>query len=215
MPLIIGLGTGRCGTLSLATLLDRQPAAHVTHERWHRHTAWTGSLAVVDQAIGQMLSENTTLTGDVAHYYLPYVPHIARRVPQARFVCLERNREEVIESFLHKIGRGHRWLEHDGSHWQTDPVWDKCFPKYPITDRRRAIARYWDEYAEHARHLAETLPDRFRIFPTETLNTESGQQTLLAFAGLPAKQIRTVLPLRENRSQGRREKRKAESGKRE
>lgn len=189
--IVFGLGSGRCGTSSLAALLNSQPDSLVTHERLHRRMSWTGGARIVDALLSELKcasaepdSESPVLCGDVAHYYLPYVERIARR-SAAKFICLKRDRRQVVESFLRKVGRGHRWLEHDGTRWLRDPVWDKCFPKLGIEDRATAIGAYWDHYYERAERLESRLAGRFLLVPTDALNSETGQRRILDFLGIP------------------------------
>lgn len=183
MRLVFGLGSGRCGTKSLATLLDSQPGAYVTHERWHREMAWTGSERVVLELARRLQRSGAALAGDVAFYYLPYVQMIARN-RDIRFVCLKRDRLSTVKSFLRKVGRGHRWIHHNGARWRRDPVWDKCFPKEDIADRAEAIGAYWDQYYDTAEKLQRQLAGRFLIVPVEALNSRRGQREILSFVGV-------------------------------
>src|SRR5690349_11769692 len=92
----IGLGTGRCGTNSLAHLIALQADAVGTHERLGPGVAWVGGEAAVDEVLDAMLAELSAgkqLALEVGFYYLPYVARIRARVPDARFVVLKRDRE--------------------------------------------------------------------------------------------------------------------------
>ena len=62
------------------------------------------------------------------------------------------------------------WIDHDGSEWLPDPVWDKCFPKFAARDKRDAIGQYWDMYLAEAERLKAFLPEVFRIVETNRLN---------------------------------------------
>ena len=87
--LILGMGTGRCGTRSLAELLNQQPETEVTHEQpplfpWIPRS---------DQSIVARLERferrnSGGFTGDVASFYLPYVDQIVSARPDVRIVCL-------------------------------------------------------------------------------------------------------------------------------
>jgi hypothetical protein len=128
---IIGLGTGRCGTSSLAALLNGQPETTCFHELNPSSMAWTGAEATVgslmrdfsdilqggDRVVtADMVSPNrlaplsrlaslerVSAIGDVGSYYLPYVETMLARWPEIRFPCLQRDRSAVIESFVVKL----------------------------------------------------------------------------------------------------------------
>ncbi len=203
--LVIGMGTGRCGTVSLATLLDAQPAAWVLHEGVldgaHRMLPWQPDPDALDRWLGTLRarSDGHALFGDVGPYFLPYVELLAEREPEARFVCLKRDRAETVRSFLQKTeGRNH-WYDHGGDGWAEDPLWDPAFPSFDEPDKAAALGRYWDAYYAEADRLAARHPDRFRVFPTETLNAAEGRAALLDAAGYTGERV-LDLALRENRT---------------
>lgn len=182
---VIGLGTGRSGTVSLARLLDAQPDAAVGHEM-RPLLPWHAEPARVEFRLWQLEHRSERLVGDVAYSYLPAVEQIAAALPDARFVCLRRNREEVVESMMKKTPRTNLWADHDGTEWEHDPVWDPTMPSYPPMPKRDAIGRYWDDYYRAAADLELALDGRFRVFDlNETLNTDAGVNLLLDFVGVP------------------------------
>lgn len=124
---IIGIGTGRCGTTALASLLDSQRDILCFHEMNPSSMSWEGAEATVTSTLrdfdailrGKELGVTIDLTsqnrasplkaarekvritaiGDVASYYLPYVKHILDRQPKAKLPCMTRCKEEVVRSF--------------------------------------------------------------------------------------------------------------------
>jgi hypothetical protein len=235
---VIGLGSGRSGTASLSNLINEQPDSVCFHELNPACVKFEGTpqpvlntvrefRAIVEGGDPRMLSVDFTrpvaerryrdllqmskvrVIGDIAHYYLRYVEDIHRADPQVRFVCLVRDREATIRSWIGKMAirrwpsrwvadrisslimrapfhraRNH-WIEHDGSRWMPDPVWDKCFPKYPANGLREALEQYYDEYYRRAAVLAERLPERFMVVRTESLGADAGQGAILDFLGYP------------------------------
>jgi hypothetical protein len=237
--IVIGLGTGRSGTASLAKLLTSQRDAMVFHEMNPSCVRFTGTphpiLSAIDefqaildggwrswltvdlgrpvaaQAYEQLCRmRRVRLIGDVAFYYLRYVEEIAARNRNVRFICLRRERQATIESWVKKAAiprwRSKRiadrlasfitrepyytsrnmWMEHDGSVWQPDPVWDKCFPKFVARDMRHAIGQYLDMYLAEAERLTALLPEVFRVVETSRLNDRDMQRDLLQFCGIQA-----------------------------
>lgn len=176
MPkIVVGLGTGRCGTTSLAGLLNQQPGAHVTHQRHRVH--WRGNLSLALACAFEWHAMEATICGDVNFSWLPYVWHLAGRFPAIQFVCMERDREGYVESWVASQNRN-AWLE-DWDAW-----YDLAYMQLGIPQVDVAAGLYWDIYHRISSHLQSILPDRFRIFPTNTLNTEDGQREILRFAGV-------------------------------
>ena len=237
--IVIGLGSGRSGTASLAKLLNSQVDGLCFHELNPSCSAFTGTprpmmntaaefAAILDGGDPSMLtadlsrrvtaeayaklSKMTTvrLIGDIAFYYLTYVEQLAGTSDRIRFVCLKRDRQENIKSWLRKAAikrwpsrmladrlaalimrtpfhhSYNYWMEHDGSRWRLDPVWDKCFPKFDTDNIETAIGMYWDSYYAEAERLQTILGDRFITVNTESLNQEDEQRHILDFCGIPA-----------------------------
>lgn len=190
--LVVGLGTGRCGTHSLVELLNRQPESAVTHEEfpllpWRRVPGYPG---IAERLRRIRRSRTGRLVGDVASFYLPYAEEAIALDPSIRMICLERPREEVVASFsawldaVHPLPTDH-WSRVPGPGWHHELFWTRIFPQYDAADRAAGIGLYWDEYHRTAAALAQRFPRQFQVFPTESLNTESGQSALLTFAGIP------------------------------
>jgi len=195
---VIGLGTGRSGTVSMSRLLDAQTSSSVDHELLPL-LPWTFDQAQINFRLGQFGNRPTRIVGDVAYYYLPYVRHIAARLPETGFVCMRREREAVIDSMMRKTRNDNLWVDHDGSEWTLNEVWDKTMPSYPPMPKREAIARYWDEYNSEALALSEELGDRFEIFDLEsTFDDEAGIRRLLDHVGVERDEQNIVLNIHEN-----------------
>ena len=151
MGIIVGLGSGRCGTTSLASLINSQPASACFHEAHPSAMAWSGTessvLSILSDfrcaldggpramavertaneqekpALDKYLgSEELRHVGDIAYYYLPYVEYILSVDSEVRFPCLRRDREETVSSYV-------RWLRvprdksrrHRLARWITQP----------------------------------------------------------------------------------------------
>lgn len=252
--IIIGLGTGRSGTASLAKLLNSQEDSLCFHEMNPSSVRFAGTPRPIMNAIdefqaiidGGAPSELTVdlgrgvvanaydrlcqmprvrMIGDIAFYYLTYVEAIAARNANVRFICLRRDKEETVQSWMRKssiprwrskeladrvaamITREpfHKsrnfWMEHDGDQWQKDPVWDKCFPKFRAATKIDAIRQYWDYYYVEAAKLAAAHPTAFRIVDTDRLDDRAFQRDLLNFCGVPAaRQVYTDAHIHKSRA---------------
>lgn len=201
--LVIGTGSGRSGTLSLAALLGAGDDVVALHEGQGRcrgvdvnrvdgvepladHLPWRHDRAALVHRFERLAAMPASVVCDVAFYYLPHVPWIAGQFPgQVTFLCLLRDRQATVDSFLaDSAGRNH-WTSHDGSLWRHDPVFDHCFPSFDGADKASAIARYVDHCHAEAARLAASVPG-FRVFPVEALGDADGCRRILAHAGIDA-----------------------------
>lgn len=135
--LVIGLGSGRSGTASLTSLIDRQSGGICFHEMNPACAVFTGNRQPHVNAVLELNAilaggERNTLTidysrpqsvetyqrlqgmgevnviGDIAFYYLHYVDDLLQAAPDCKFVCLKRDRAQTIASWLKKSSIG-RW----------------------------------------------------------------------------------------------------------
>lgn len=240
--IVIGLGTGRCGTASLAKLLNEQPGALCFHEMNPSCVRFAGtprpilntidefqtildggdpsnlivdlSRAVAAQAYDRLCRLNSIrLLGDIAYYHLSYVDAIAEHNADVRFICLRRDENETVASWIKQASvprwRSKRvadkihswltrqpfyetrnfWMEHDGSKWLKDPVWDKTLPKFQASSLNDAVHQYWQYYYKMAEQYQRRWPDRFRIIETNELDHRETQKEILSFCGLPPDEI--------------------------
>lgn len=132
------------------------------------------------------LSEESNFCGDVGLYFIQYVLIILKKYPNTKFICLKREKNLVLRSFMKKTrGRNH-WMERIPWYQTRDVVWDKIFPRFNVSNKKEAIGLYWDIYYLTASDFEKRFPENFRIFPTEFLNSISGMNEILDFAGIPA-----------------------------
>ena len=228
MGIIIGLGTGRSGTVSLSKLIHKQPNSVCFHELNPSCMSWEDSIGTVltmirefkeiieggkrnrltvDLSIPHRSSpleklnqlDNVEFIGEIGFYYLKYVEEILEEFPDVKFPCFRRNKEATINSYYNKMftkeyvsrlsrvfgkkapQRNH-FVIHDGSKWELDNIWDKCFPKYEVGDLKEAIGEYWEEYYKEAERLAKKHR-QLKIFELESFNDNQYQQELLNFCG--------------------------------
>lgn len=213
--IVIGLGSGRSGTASLASLIDRQngglcfhemnpscavfsgnPQSHLNVVREFESILSGGSAANLSIDYSRPMSVETysrlsampdvKLLGDIAYYYLNYVEGILELFPHCKFVCIKRDKEQTVESWMKKSSLGrwpslwiadrfkalitrtpfykeyNYWQDHEGGVWKKDPVWDSCFPKFDASSKVEAIRMYWDYYYLEADRLKEKFSENFR-----------------------------------------------------
>jgi len=107
------IGTGRCGTLFLYQLMDKEPNVASSHERnpdnetFHRYCQWHG--LPVDHE-GFLATKEKEILGDLeSHAYSfeasPYLSVSVKELHErfgAKFILLVRRPDRVVTSFAHK-----------------------------------------------------------------------------------------------------------------
>lgn len=195
---VIGCGTGRSGTVSLASLLDGCEGVRCTHEE-PPVLPWELDERRLVERIERFLDDDAPITGDCAFYYLPYLEALLAVFPRLRVVCLERDRDEVVASYLGKIAGRNHLMRHDGTLWRLDSIWDPAYPTYDPpadlsrpegpADRERAVAlllgRYWDDYRRWIREVAARHPGAVHITDIDRLNSREGQREIFDALEIP------------------------------
>lgn len=207
--LIIACGTGKCGSTSLARLLDFQKDAEFTHEGFGISLPYDVHPSKLEKALESMFSRGASIIGDVAFYWRHHVNSILKRIPDAKFICLKRDRELTTQSF---------WTRSDGSPvggtpqtfrglkmdvkgavlaGQFIPLWGKNL--HPSMEQlKEGTRKSWDYYYRHADRLQREFPGNFRIWPTEALNSEESVREILDFAGIPRENQEIIIDIHEN-----------------
>ena len=183
--LIFGLGTGRCGTVSLTKLLNAQPGTKIKHEVYT--LPWEPDETKLYNSIHSILGYDSGRVGDVAYYWLPYISRILADYHDAKFICLYRDKESMVRSFInHTPGRNY-WTKPDSIH-QTLNKWERrvtdlSFPQYNA-NKPDALGEYWEEYQERTTTWAGLCPNNFKTWPMEILNTREGLSEIFDFIGI-------------------------------
>ena len=186
--LIISIGTGRCGSVSLSKFLSAQEYVSVLHEgRLDSHKIrklikWGNDEDNLFEWLEFLLSlDENKFVGDTGMYYLPYIEQIIDKYPQVKIIVMERDKEEVIKSYIKKTtGRNH-WFDHDGKEWDKDDKWDPCYPKYDIINKEKALEKYWEDYKNQTNNLILKFPDKIKKWTIQSLNTLNGKNEILNF----------------------------------
>ena len=186
--LIISIGTGRCGSVSLSKFLSAQEYVSVLHEgRLDSHKIrklikWGNDEKNLFEWLEFLLSlDGNKFVGDTGMYYLPYIEQIIDKYPKVKIIVMEREKEEVVKSYIKKTtGRNH-WFDHDGKEWDKDDKWDPCYPKYDIVNKEKALEKYWEDYKSQTDNLILKFPDKIRKWTIQSFNTLNGKNEILNF----------------------------------
>lgn len=191
--LIIGLGTGRCGTHSLAKLLQAQPGGYAVHELrpilpWVpcRRFDPVDRLRKIRKACSPRGKE---ISGDVALFYLNYLPLLIEACPELRVIALKRLKEATVESYIRKLkSDGHQPHNHFSS-VPNGHLWYNSYPKYDLP-LAESLRKFYDEYYELLERHVRRFPRHIRLWPMSALNAGEGVREILAFAGVRRPRIK-------------------------
>jgi hypothetical protein len=206
--IVLGIGTGRCGTQALMTFLNLQKI-NTLHESillpWVFDSASLKSLLV-------KLSKTSTFdypdVGEVNFSLLNYIEPLLKSLntenveieseqgylfsanTAVRVLCLRRDKTETIKSWMNNQKNFNFWSSPDhecfaqGLYLKND-ILGNSFPKYDL-EKEAALACFWDDYYLKATQLELIYPDSFKIFDmSEFFSDTSVQKTLLDFLGTP------------------------------
>lgn len=201
--LIIGCGTGRCGTLSLSKLLNLQPDTDITHERFHigarfrPDDEFTYQLSYecnphkLEHALKRLFERETSIVGDVAFYWINYIGVLLALKPSTKFICLKRNKHDVVESFwmrddgkpvggpdLHGLNMTVKGVELAGQYLDL-----RSHRGPAMKQLKEGTGQNWETYYAVSEILEKKYPKSFKIFPTEALNSEDTVKEILIFMG--------------------------------
>jgi hypothetical protein len=159
MKYVIGIGTGRCGTKSLAALLNAQEDAFVTHERARETATHRPDLDELGRALAHV--QGRSLVGDVAMWWLQSVP------------LFLRSWERLFMN------------EHGENLWEMEAGGDAdFFPPMNGETIAESAARYWDHYYQSVERLQVAYPERVAVFNMSALNRRKGRKRIVEHAGV-------------------------------
>ena len=170
--LIISIGTGRSGSVSLSQFLSHQQKMRVLHEGKIEEKGirtlikWENDTAQLFNWITYLSNFNSDeyFYGDTGMYYLPYIKLIIQKYQNVKIIGLVRDKESVVNSYLNKTeGRNH-WFNHNGEDWKKDEKWDPCYPKYNESNKKKALELYWEEYNETTKTLQTEFPEQIKMW---------------------------------------------------
>ena len=183
--LVIGIGTGRCGTKTLAALLNMQEGAMVSHEMFGSNLTWKPDPIFIEAVEWKFAEGSNRLFGDVALNWLPYVMMFSSK--ELRPIVLQRDRRSTVKSLLNRAGDRDWWRRGVTE----DADWFKAMPTYNDTmTKREAVERYYDEYYAECMELQDIFGDRLLWVRTEDLSSEAEQRRILAHVGYEPDEMR-------------------------
>lgn len=187
---ILGVGTGRCGTMSLAKLLNGCGGVEVSHELGGEINKddilpWNFERKFADLKLNKLLKLKNLLVGDVALYYLNYIDFFYKKLHELKIVYMWRDKQEVVKSYMKKTETLNHW-------WSTEKKkntlyriyhkWDTAYPDLDYTIiKPKAIEEYWEIYHKRAFDLKKKYKNKMMIIDIKNLNNHKIQKILFDF----------------------------------
>lgn len=189
--MIFGCGTGRCGTWTLSQILAAQADVAASHEGFL--LPWQVDAAQLWHKLLRAQAHcKAPVWANASFVWMRYAGKVLSMIEDPKFICLRRDRQQVIDSFLQHTPTLNHWTNPASAHWRpgdTHTIQSIAWPKYDAP-KADAIGRYYDAYYGQAQYLQRRYPDNFAIFSMHAaLNTEAGQRAMLSFAGIKNPQI--------------------------
>lgn len=179
MSLIIGFGTGRCGSKSLSEFLGKQPNFHFRHEGFGiTWDTFVPAYRAARKLIGKLLEEHEYV-GDISPMWINYIPFLIEDFPEVKFIWLDRDcNKEVVESYHHYKKDSPFVSWNDGDLWNYFPVLEGRYSKEAID---RAVCRY----SRNAYIVYKLYPNRSYHLKMRDMVHRSKQKHLLKWLGVP------------------------------
>ena len=192
--LVIGLGTGRSGSTSLAARLADVPGNCSTHEN-PPLVFWRPEPEQVSFHLRRfaILTRYYALVADAAHWWINIVDELVHEFASVKFIGLVRDKHDCAISFarIKGLGRGsyNHWAHHPNGLW-SPAMWDPTYPKFdtpswsdrdPDRAKWQMICRYLDCYGAKMAAVMEQFPGRFLQLRTEQLDDAAVVKSLYDF----------------------------------
>jgi hypothetical protein len=194
---VLGIGSGRSGSTSLAAMLATVGGSCCTHEN-PPLISWVPEPEELQFHLLRFrrLLAYHPLVADVSHWWLNVIDAFFAEFPETKVIGTFRAIESCAGSFLRIKGTGrgshNHWVPHGNGIWEA-ALWDQVYPTYPVPehaaldpDRTKfeLIARYVQEYNDAMHALAQRFPARVMLVHTESLDENSEQKAIFDFVGL-------------------------------
>lgn len=171
-PTIIGIGTARGGTQSLAYLLQQQ-GLEVGHEDsvsldWRREK--------MPQRYARTLRYLRRTDGDVACWLTQAAVDLIEDLEDARVIAMLRDEEPTVESLVETLGQ--KRIR------SNEPFGPMAFPAYEDGSLEEAWARYWQDYRQEVAKLTSAYPERTLCVEISEIEDEETQQQIAEFLGI-------------------------------
>jgi hypothetical protein len=195
---VLGLGSGRSGSTTMASLLGTIAGAKSTHEN-PIPVFWDPRPQQVEFHLRRfrLLSAFFPIVADCSVWWINLVETVSQALPTTKAIGVYRGAEACARSWSKNLIAVHApsfnpWaIPHNGI-WQPNRD-DPRFPHYELPENARKdpdaareslIRRYVTDYNNRLKALAERMPERMLLLRTEELSEPSMLRKISQFLGL-------------------------------
>ena len=198
---VLGLGSGRSGSMTMASLLGTIAAAKSTHENpvpifWDPHP----QQVEFHLRRLRLLSAYFPVVADCSVWWINLMETVSQALPTTRAIGVYRETEACVRSafkIIKDTPSYNPWaIPHNGI-WQTYRG-DPGFPHYELPEnarrdpdaaRERLIRRYVTDYNVRLKALAQQMPERMLLLRTEELSEPSTLRQISQFLVLRVAEV--------------------------
>jgi len=196
---ILGIGTGRCGSTSLSAAFRAVKNGLSTHEN-PPMIFWQPCHEQMEFHMKRLglLSRYYSVVFDASHWWINAMDSFFASFPLGKVVGLYRSVDPCVASFLNlkgfMPGTVNHWAPPDNGIWKAN-FWDPCYPSYPFAQDLRSdydffiakgsqIQRYIETYNQQLQDLASARPHQVILISSETLELKQIADRLGDFIGV-------------------------------
>ena len=192
--IVIGFGTGRCGTQSLASFLNQQEGFDITHEKVP--LGWFPFDHHRESSIKRFISKAGYVIGDVGYSWINHIDYMLEEYPETKVINITRKDEEVVESFWTYKSHIREFKAFMENEWFGHPYHsDK-----PTKD---AIARMVKWYRYWEKQLKIFYTDKIYTMDMNDLNDTNKLHELLDWLGVRVQRNLSIYHLDKKRIQSK------------
>jgi hypothetical protein len=196
---ILGMGSGRCGSTSLSAMLAAIKGSCATHEN-PPLISWNPDNEQLNFHMRRLklLAKYFPLVFDAAHWWLRAIDRFMTEFPNGKAIGLYRDTKSCAQSFARVKGQGlgstNHWVAPGNGIWRANH-WDPTYPTYRVPEnadqdpdaaRAQLIVRYVEEYNDELFGVCDRLPDKVMLIRTEELALPAVHEELFEFIGFRA-----------------------------
>jgi len=170
-PTIIGIGTARGGTQSLAHVLQEQGLG-VGHEE-SVSIPWVRDRPV---RYGRTVKYLRRTDGDVACWLTQAAADLMEDFPEAKILAMLRPKGETVDSLVECFGAQRIRAP--------KPFGPMCFPTYTNCSVEEGWTRYWQDYRQEVAKLTAAYPERTLCVSVGKLSIEEEQERIAQLLGI-------------------------------
>jgi hypothetical protein len=176
----IGLGTGRCGTKSIAALIQNCKNTKVTHEQYI--SQWYANDDILKELVEDIkkYGEEGVLRGEVQCQLLSHVPWLRMHLPDLKIVAIHRDKTATVKSHMNNLRPMFRPFDKI-KNYGPDSIWPGRYPLIDAANAEQAYEFWWEFYERLSRDIVGPVLH----LDIEEVNDSAGVVKLFDFLEIP------------------------------